>query len=102
MVLSLLTDSERLYILLIQYGLARDSEYERKIRKIVSAIISLKCTRAKFKRYLHGMNLLGGCRKKQQKLYKINDICSVFPSFCTSSRFGGFSFCKFSCLPVFL
>lgn len=38
MVLSLLTDSERLYILLIQYGLARDSEYERKIKRLQSLI----------------------------------------------------------------
>lgn len=38
MVLLLLTDSERLYILLIQYGLARDSEYERKIKRLQSLI----------------------------------------------------------------
>lgn len=34
----LLTDSERLYILLVQYGLARDSEYERKIKRLQSLI----------------------------------------------------------------
>lgn len=27
----MLSDSERLYILIVQYGLARDAEYENKI-----------------------------------------------------------------------
>lgn len=47
MVLLLLTDSERLYILLIQYGLARDSEYERKIKRLQGLIcrtsVDLSC-----------------------------------------------------------
>lgn len=34
----MLSDSERLYILIIQYGLARDSEYERKIKRLQSLI----------------------------------------------------------------
>ncbi len=34
----MLSDSDRLYILIIQYGLARDSEYERKIKRLQSLI----------------------------------------------------------------
>ena len=34
----MLSDSDRLYILIIQYGLARDAEYERKIKRLQSLI----------------------------------------------------------------
>lgn len=34
----MLSDSDRLYMLIIQYGLARDSEYERKIKRLQSLI----------------------------------------------------------------
>lgn len=34
----MLSDSDRLYILIIQYGLACDSEYERKIKRLQSLI----------------------------------------------------------------
>lgn len=30
----MLSDSERLYILIVQYGLARDAEYENKIKRL--------------------------------------------------------------------
>lgn len=32
----MLSDSERLYILIVQYGLARDAEYEDKIKRLIS------------------------------------------------------------------
>lgn len=32
----MLSDSERLYILIVQYGLARDAEYEGKIKRLIS------------------------------------------------------------------
>lgn len=34
----MLSDSERLYILIVQYGLARDAEYEDKIRRLQGLI----------------------------------------------------------------
>ena len=34
----MLSDSERLYILIVQYGLARDVEYENKIKRLQGLI----------------------------------------------------------------
>lgn len=34
----MLSDSDRLYILIIQYGLARDAEYEGKIKRLQGLI----------------------------------------------------------------
>lgn len=34
----MLSDSERLYILIVQYGLARDAEYENKIKRLQGLI----------------------------------------------------------------
>lgn len=34
----MLSDSDRLYILIIQYGLARDAEYEGKIKRLQGRI----------------------------------------------------------------
>lgn len=34
----MLSDSERLYILIVQYGLARDAEYENKIMLLCARI----------------------------------------------------------------
>lgn len=37
-----MTDRERLYILIIQYGLAKDTEYEGKIKKLQTMICRQK------------------------------------------------------------
>lgn len=34
----MLSDSDRLYILIVQYGLARDAEYENKIKRLQGLI----------------------------------------------------------------
>lgn len=40
----MLSDSERLYILIVQYGLARDAEYEGKIKRLQGLIVGVMLT----------------------------------------------------------
>lgn len=41
----MLSDSERLYILIVQYGLARDAEYENKIKRLQGLIFLFRGVR---------------------------------------------------------
>lgn len=47
-----LTDSERLYFLVVQYGLAKDSEYESKIKNLQTMICMQRVTLSDMLQYI--------------------------------------------------